>query len=257
MPGVRSAMIEACALTRRFGSKTAVDGVSFAIPRGTIAAFLGTNGAGKTTTMRLLTGYLAPHAGSALIAGHDVARDPVAARRALGYLPESAHGFSDLTPAELLSFVADAHGLAGADRARAMERVIAALELGEALQMPLKRLSKGWRQRAWLAQALLPDPPALILDEPTDGLDPVQKAVVRRVLTGLAAERAILVSTHSLEEVEAIATRVIMIAAGRIVADAAPKELADSAGRLGPAFHRLAGARAADARSSTAAGTTA
>ena len=236
-------MIEARALTRRFGGKTAVDGVSFTIPRGTIAAFLGTNGAGKTTTMRLLTGYLAPHGGSAHIAGHDVARDPVAARRALGYLPESAHGFSDLTPAELMAFVADAHGLAGADRRRAMDRVISALELAEALGTPLRRLSKGWRQRAWLAQALLSDPPALILDEPTDGLDPVQKVVVRRVLTSLAAERAILVSTHSLEEVEAVATRVIMIAGGRLVADAAPGSLADAAGRLGPAFHRLAGAK--------------
>ena len=247
-------MIEARALTRRFGGKTAVDGVSFAVARGTIAAFLGTNGAGKTTTMRLLTGYLTPDSGSALIAGHDVAHDPVAARRALGYLPESAHGFSDLTPAELMAFVADAHGLAGAERRRAMERVITALELGEALGTPLRRLSKGWRQRAWLAQALLPDPPALILDEPTDGLDPVQKAVVRRVLTGLASERAILVSTHSLEEVEAIATRVIMIAGGRIVADAAPAELADSEGRLGPAFHRLAGSRAAASAAPAAQG---
>jgi ABC-2 type transport system ATP-binding protein len=238
-------MIEARHLTRSFGGRCAVNDVSFRVERGTVAVFLGPNGAGKTTTLRLITGYLAPDAGSVRIDGHDIGEDPIAARRRFGYLPEAAAGFGDLSVWELLTFIGEARGLSGRSRAGEIARVVRALALEPALHDPLRSLSKGWRQRAWLAQAMIGDPPALILDEPTDGLDPLQQQSMRGLIREMGAGKAILLSTHDLDTAEALATRVIVMAAGRIVADAAPGELADGRGRLGGAFERLVEARAA------------
>ncbi|MFQ5346832.1 MAG: ABC transporter ATP-binding protein [Rhodothalassiaceae bacterium] len=218
-------MLEARALVRRFGPVTAVDGVSFAIGRGDVLGLLGPNGAGKTTTMKMLTGFLAPTSGSARVCGHDVAEEPVMARRHLGYLPEGAPLYDDMTPAGFLRFVADVRGLEGAAAASAIAAAVATLHLEPVLEQPIETLSKGYRRRVALAQAILHDPEVLILDEPTDGLDPNQKHEVRRLMERMAAEKAIIVSTHILEEVEAFCTRVIIIDRGRIVADGAPSEL--------------------------------
>jgi ABC-2 type transport system ATP-binding protein len=232
-------MIEARDLEMRFGARTAVRGVSFAVEPGQVVGFLGPNGAGKSTTMRMLTGFLRPAAGSAWICGHDIQAGRLAAQRCLGYLPEAAGGFSHLTVREFLTFCGEARGLAGADLRTAIERVCGAVDLGPALGLKLGVLSKGWRQRAWLAQALLHDPPVLILDEPTDGLDPTQKQHARDLIRRVAADKAILLSTHILEEAEEICQRAIIIAEGRIVADAATADLLDPQGRLTAAFHRL------------------
>ncbi|RMD89008.1 MAG: ABC transporter ATP-binding protein [Alphaproteobacteria bacterium] len=218
-------MLEARALVRRFGPVTAVDGVSFAIARGDVLGLLGPNGAGKTTTMKMLTGFLAPSAGSARVLGHDVAEEPVMARQHLGYLPEGAPLYDDMTAAGFLRFIADVRGLAGTAAADAIARAVATLHLEPVLEQPIETLSKGYRRRVALAQAILHDPDVLILDEPTDGLDPNQKHEVRHLMERMAAEKAIIVSTHILEEVEAFCTRVIIIDRGRIVADGAPSEL--------------------------------
>jgi ABC-2 type transport system ATP-binding protein len=234
-------MIEARALSRSFGGIAAVREVSFRIAPGTVAAFLGANGAGKTTTMRLLAGLVAPDRGEALIAGVNVRRLPIAARRALGYLPEAAAGFEDLAPGELMMLAAEARGLWGAARDAEIRRLSGELGLAPVLARPLGGLSKGWRQRAWLAQALVGDPPALVLDEPAEGLDPLQCEVLSGLVRAMAPRKAILLSTHDLALVEALATRVIVIAAGRIVADRTPAELAATPGGIRAAFTRLAG----------------
>lgn len=221
-----------------------MDGVSFRIEPGTIAVFLGPNGAGKTTTMRLVTGYLTPDEGSVRICGHDISTDPLSARARIGYLPEAAGGFGDLTVRDLLKFAAEARGFDGGRRDAEISRVGDELALAPALDQTIRRLSKGWRQRAWLAQALIGDPPVLILDEPTDGLDPLQQKLMRGLIREMGARKSILLSTHDLDTAEALATRVIVMAGGRIVADAAPAELADARGRLGDAFERIAGAAA-------------
>ncbi len=232
-------LIEARGLTKRFGNRTAVDALSFTASAGTITGLLGANGAGKTTTMRLLTGGLRPDGGQAVIAGHDIEGAPRAARAATGYLPEAAAGFHHLTPFELLLLVAEARGL-DRDAAHAeIMRTLAILNLGPVVRQTLGTLSKGWRQRSWLAQALIGDPPVLILDEPTDGLDPNQKSALRDLLRRLARDKAILMSTHILEEAEALCDRVIVMTGGRIVADAATADLVDGRGRLDAAFARL------------------
>jgi len=238
-------MIEAQFLTRAFGSRTAVADISFRIEPGTIAAFIGPNGAGKTTTMRLLTGSLRPDRGRTRIGGLDVGGDPLGARALFGYLPESAAGLDDLTVREFLMFAAESRGLWGAQGTAEISRVSDATGLAPALDRIMRQLSKGWRQRAWFAQALIGDAPALILDEPTDGLDPLQRAVMHRVIRAMAPRKAILLSTHDLATAEALATRVIVIVEGRIAADAPCRELADSTGRLGPVFERIAGGRQA------------
>jgi ABC-2 type transport system ATP-binding protein len=235
-------MIEARNLTRTFGARTAVNDISFRIEPGTVAAFLGPNGAGKTTTMRLLTGFLQPDSGTAAIGGHDIADSPLTARAGFGYLPEAASGLDDLTILELLMFAAESRRFWGARRDAEISRVTGELDLGPQLDRVMRQLSKGWRQRAWFAQALIGDPPALILDEPTDGLDPLQQTVMHRMIKDMAPRKAILLSTHVLATAETLATRVIIMAAGRIVADAPPRALADANGRLGAAFERVAGA---------------
>ena len=234
-------MIEALGLTMRFGRRTVVDRLSFRVGRGELCAFLGRNGAGKTTTMRLLAGVLRPTGGSARINGHDVVAERCVVAASIGFLPEAATGFSRLTIGEFLRFCGEARGLTGRTLSVAIDRATERVHAREARDVLMGELSKGWRQRAWLAQALLHDPPVLILDEPTDGLDPVERRHVRGLLEGVSRDKAVLLSTHVLEEAEEIATRIVLVARGRIVADAVPADLFDERGRLAPAFHRLAG----------------
>jgi ABC-2 type transport system ATP-binding protein len=232
-------MIEARQLTRRFGSLTAVDDLSFAVAPGEVLGFLGPNGAGKTTTMRLVTGFLAPTSGTAAVFGHDVRREPRRARAALGYLPEGAPAWEEMTVRELLRFVARVRGLAPHVRAARLDWVTGRLGLGPVLDRKIETLSKGYRRRAGLAQAILHDPPALVLDEPTDGLDPNQKHEVRGLIREMARDKVIIVSTHILEEVEAVCTRAIIIAGGRLLVDDTPQGLAARAGDEGPAALRI------------------
>lgn len=232
-------MIEASNLCKNFGRLRAVDQVSFRVPLGEVVGFLGANGAGKSTTMRLLTGYLAADAGRATICGFDVADARREAGAASGYLPEAAGGFGQLMVREFLAFAGESRGLWRSELDEAMIRVAKMIDLMPVMNRKMGELSKGWRQRAWFAQALLHDPPVLILDEPTDGLDPNQKDRVRQLIRRVAKDKAIILSTHILEEAEELCDRVIVIADGRIVADAPRAQLVDAKGRLGPAFRRL------------------
>jgi ABC-2 type transport system ATP-binding protein len=218
-------MLEARNLTRRFGELLAVDDLSFGVEPGTVLGFLGPNGAGKSTTMKMLTGFLTPSGGTAVIHGHDIRDDSVAARRLIGYLPEGAPLYGELTVAQLLSFVADARGIRGAARGRAVAEVVARLELGAVLHQTIETLSKGFKRRVGLAQAILHDPPVLILDEPTDGLDPNQKQQVRQLIREMAPDKIIVISTHILEEVDALCNRAMIIARGRLLADDTPAGL--------------------------------
>ena len=238
-------MIEAKNLTRRFGDLVAVDDVSFSVEKGQVTGFLGPNGAGKSTTMRLLTGFLAADRGTVRICGHDLATASRQARSTIGYLPEAAGGFSQITVREFLSFCGESRGFWGRELDKAIGRVAEMVALAPAINRKMKELSKGWRQRAWFAQALLHDPPVLILDEPTDGLDPGQKDLVRDLIRSMAPEKAIILSTHILEEAEEICDRAIIIAGGRIVSDAACADLVDKKGRLAGAFRELTGGAAA------------
>ena len=221
-----TAMIEAEGLEKRFGPVLAVDDVSLAVARGEVLGFLGPNGAGKSTTMKMIAGYLTPTRGTARLCGHDVLDDPLAVKQRLGYLPEGAPTYPDMTVTAFLDWVAAVRGFRGADRRARVERAIGLTSLHDVLYYPIEALSKGFKRRVGLAQALLHDPEVLILDEPTDGLDPNQKHEVRRLITAMAPEKAIIISTHILEEVEAICTRAVVIARGRVVADATPAELA-------------------------------
>jgi ABC-2 type transport system ATP-binding protein len=218
-------MIEAVHLCKSFGPLLAVDDVSFSVRRGEVLGFLGPNGAGKTTAMRMLTGFLAPGAGTARICGADITRDPIAAQRRIGYLPEGAPAWGEMTPAGFLHFIACIRGFAGAEARRRIALAVERAGLGDVLSRPIDTLSKGFRRRVGLAQALLHDPEVLILDEPTDGLDPNQKHDIRRLITVLAPRKAIVISTHLLEEVDAICTRTVVIVRGRLRADGTPAEL--------------------------------
>ncbi len=228
-------MIEISSLVKSFGPIRAVDGVSFSVAKGEVLGFLGPNGAGKSTTMKMAAGFLAADSGSARIAGFDVAADPLEVKKRIGYMPEGAPSYSDMTPASFLGFVADMRGLAGADKAARIARVVEDVHLSEVLNQPIETLSKGYKRRVGLAQALVHDPEILILDEPTDGLDPNQKHQVRELIRNMRADKAIVLSTHILEEVEAVCSRVIIIAGGKLVADGTPAELGD----LEEAFRRL------------------
>jgi ABC-2 type transport system ATP-binding protein len=212
-------------LSKSFGPIVAVDDVSFTLRRGEVLGFLGPNGAGKSTTMRMITGYLAPTAGRITVCGLDLARHPIAVRRRIGYLPEGAPAYGEMTPHSLLEFVARLRGYDHAARQRRVEAMVDLLELQGVLHQPIETLSKGFKRRVGLASALLHDPEVLILDEPTDGLDPNQKHHVRTLLQDMAKDKAIIISTHILEEVDAVCTRAIVIAKGRIVVDARPAEL--------------------------------
>jgi len=212
-------------LVKAFGAKRAVDGVSFAVERGEVLGFLGPNGAGKSTTMRMITGFIPPTDGSVKVGGHDVVEAPLEVKRLIGYLPEAAPSYPDMTVAGFLSFAADMRGLAGDSKKRAIGRVIDLCFLDAVIHQSIDTLSKGYRHRTCLAQALIHDPEVLILDEPTDGLDPNQKHEVRNLIRELGASKAIVFSTHILEEVDAACTRAIIIDRGRIVANGTPDEL--------------------------------
>jgi ABC-2 type transport system ATP-binding protein len=219
-------LIEIDGLTKRYGPLTAVAGLSFSVAKGEVLGFLGPNGAGKSTTMKMITGYLEPSAGAIKICGLSMAEMPRAAQAQLGYLPEGAPAYADMTPRQLLRFVARIRGLGGAAYEAAFSRTVARTDLKRVLDQPIDTLSKGFKRRVGLAQAILHDPPVLVMDEPTDGLDPNQKHSVRNLITEMAPEKAIIISTHILEEVDAVCSRALIIDRGRIVADGTPASLA-------------------------------
>jgi ABC-2 type transport system ATP-binding protein len=219
-------MLKTEGLIKRYGALTAVDGVSFSATAGEVLGFLGPNGAGKSTTMRMIAGFVTPTAGTASICGHDIQSDPIAAKQQLGYLPEGAPGYGEMTVESFLRFVADLRGLTRERRVARLREVTARLQLADVAGQTLDTLSKGFRRRVGLAQAILHDPPVLILDEPTDGLDPNQKHEVRGLIAEMARNKLVVISTHILEEVDAVCTRAIIIARGRIVADETPQGLA-------------------------------
>ncbi len=232
-------MIEARNLSKQFGSFLAVRDVSFKIPKGEVVAFLGPNGAGKSTTMRLLTGFVAPTHGTARIAGIDVQADRIEVARRVGYLPENGPLYPDMTPTGLLKFFGVARGLDRRTLTDRLDAVIAQCSLESVAHKPIGKLSKGYRQRVSMAQALLHDPEVLILDEPTSGLDPNQIRGVRQLIRELGQSKTVLVSTHILQEVEPIAGRVLFIHDGRIVFDGKPKEMLKGGKTLEDQFHAL------------------
>jgi ABC-2 type transport system ATP-binding protein len=234
-------MIEIQHLTKRFGPLVAVRDLSLTVGPGEVLGFLGPNGAGKSTTMKMVTGYLAPDQGSVRICGHDIVEDTLAAQKKLGYLPEGAPAYGEMTPRQFLHFIAQVRELSGEAEKEAVQRAVAGAELASVMDQPIETLSKGFRRRVGLAQAILHDPDVLVLDEPTDGLDPNQKHAVRGLIRGMAKNKTIIVSTHLLEEVDAICTRAVIIDRGRIVIDAKPAELAAKApsGRLDDVFRQL------------------
>jgi ABC-2 type transport system ATP-binding protein len=237
----RSAMIEADGLSKFYGGFAAIREVTFKIPQGEVVAFLGPNGAGKSTTMKLLTGYLSPSAGVARIAGHNMATDRLAGSARLGYLPENGPLYLDMTPRALLSFFADARGLSGGHKKERIDAVIDLCALGSVIGKPIGKLSRGYRQRVGMAQVLLHEPDVLILDEPTAGLDPNQIHEVRETIRKLGKDKTILLSTHILQEVEAMAGRVLFIDEGRLVFDGTIAELTKDGRHLDEQFRRLSG----------------
>lgn len=220
-----SPLIEVQSLRKRFGSVLAVDDVSFQVNRGEVLGFLGPNGAGKSTSMKIITGYLPPTSGTAVVCGFDIRRNPVEAKRKIGYLPEGAPLYGDMTPEGFLAFIARIRGLTGDLKKRRIEEAIGRMHLEEVLSRRIETLSKGFRRRVGLAQAILHDPDVLILDEPTDGLDPNQKHDVRELIRSMGGNKAIIISTHILEEVDAVCDRAIIIDRGRLVSDGTPAQL--------------------------------
>ena len=220
-----AAMITARELSRHFGDIVAVDRLSFEIATGEVLGFLGPNGAGKTTAMRMITGFLAPTSGSVSVCGHDVASDALAARRHIGYLPEGAPCYADMAVCDFLCFIAEARGLRGRAVRLEVAKASEMVDLGAVAEQRILTLSKGYRRRVGLAQALLNSPPVLILDEPTDGLDPNQKDQVRRLIAELGSDRLVVISTHILEEIDAVCNRVMILVDGRIAVDTNPAEL--------------------------------
>jgi len=234
-------MIEVKDLRKTFGAIDAVNGISFKVDKGEVLGFLGPNGAGKTTTMRMITGFLPPTSGSAFVCGHNVADDPVAVKRELGYLPENAPVYGSMTVTSFLKFSADLRGFGGTEKKTRVEAIIEKCRLTAVRHQSVSTLSKGYRQRVCFAQAILHNPPALIMDEPTDGLDPNQKHLVRTMIKDMAKEKAIIVSTHILEEVDAVCSRAIIIRNGAVVANGTPEELKakSNSGRLDEVFRML------------------
>jgi ABC-2 type transport system ATP-binding protein len=237
-------MIRIDNLVKAFGTKRAVDGISFTVERGEVLGFLGPNGAGKSTTMRMITGFMPPTEGKVSVGGYDVAESPLEAKRLIGYLPENAASYPDMTVQGFLSFTAELRGLAGSARRKAINRVVELCFLDSVLRQSIDTLSKGYKHRTCLAQALIHDPEVLIMDEPTDGLDPNQKHEVRNLIRDLGRNKAIVFSTHILEEVDSACTRAIIIDRGRIVANGTPEELR--------AMSQLAGAVTLQARGASA-----
>jgi ABC-2 type transport system ATP-binding protein len=218
-------MIKVQNLTKTFGPKVAVNGVSFTVERGEVLGFLGPNGAGKSTTMRMVTGFIPATSGTVLVGGHDMAREPLAAKEMIGYLPENAPLYADMTVAGFLGFAAELRGMTGAEKNKAVDRALELCFLEPVRHQSIDTLSKGYRHRTCFAQAIIHDPEVLIMDEPTDGLDPNQKHEVRSLIRTMGQKKAIIFSTHILEEVEAACSRVIIIDRGRIVANGTPAEL--------------------------------
>lgn len=218
-------MIQARNLVKRFGPKVAVNDVSFDVNPGEVLGFLGPNGAGKSTTMRMITGFLPPSAGRVTVNGHDIVDQPINAKAAIGYLPENAPAYPEMTVRSFLRFVAELHGMRGRERNTAVDRVVETCFLHSVLLQPIETLSKGFRHRTCLAQSLIADPPVLVLDEPTDGLDPNQKHEVRQLIERMGTQKAIIISTHILEEVDAVCSRIIIIDSGKLVFNGDPNEL--------------------------------
>ena len=235
-------MIQTKNLTKHYHGLVAVDDLTFSVEPGDVLGFLGPNGAGKSTTMRMIAGFITPTGGSASICGHDIAAEPIAAKAALGYLPEGAPCYGEMTVSGFLDFIADLRALTGATRKSRLDYVIGRLQLDGVLEQSIDTLSKGFKRRVGLAQAIVHDPKVLILDEPTDGLDPVQKHEVRTLIAEIAKEKTIVISTHILEEVDAVCTRAIIIARGKLVADGTPAALKAQApsGRLDDVFRAVA-----------------
>ena len=235
-------MLEVKNLEKHFGDFVAVKGVSFSVKAGEVLGFLGPNGAGKSTTMRMITGFLPPTSGTAVIDGHDITSDPIAAKRALGYLPESAPSYRAMTVRDYLAFVASVRSDACPDVKKAVDEVIVKAKLEKVAGQTIETLSKGYRQRTAFAAAIIHDPKVLIMDEPTDGLDPNQKFTVREMIKSMAKEgKAIIISTHILEEVDAVCTKVVVIADGEKKFDGTPAELKakDPSGKLDVVFRNL------------------
>ena len=235
-------MLEVRNLKKSFGDFQAVKGVSFSVKEGEVLGFLGPNGAGKSTTMRMITGFLPPSSGTAIINGHDVQAEPIAAKRDLGYLPEAAPSYRAMTVRDYLSFIAEIRGFKGAEAAKKVAEVVVQAKLEGVAGQTIETLSKGYRQRTAFAAAIIHDPKVLIMDEPTDGLDPNQKFTVREMIKSMAAKgKAIIISTHILEEVDAVCSKVVVIAGGEKKFDGTPAELKamDPSGRLDVVFRRL------------------
>ena len=236
-------MIEAEGLTKYYGSFAAVNDVSFKVNAGEIVAFLGPNGAGKSTTMKILTGYLTPTSGSARIAGLDVSTHRLQAAKQIGYLPENGPLYPDLTPRELLSFFGQARGMKSSEFSNRLSEVSETCHIKDVLEKPIDKLSKGYKQRVGMAHVLLHEPQVIIMDEPTSGLDPNQIADVRKAIRQLGETKTVLLSTHILQEVDAMADRVVMINEGRVVFDGTPDQLRNEGnGNLESAFHKMTGA---------------
>ena len=236
-----SVMIEAKGLTKYYGNFAAIQGVTFQVPQGEVAAFLGPNGAGKSTTLKLLTGYLACSAGEARIAGHDMSRDRLAGSARLGYLPENGPLYLDMTPRSLLTFFAKARGLSAAKRRQRIDTVVELCALGSVIGKPIGKLSRGYCQRLGMAQVLLHEPDVLIMDEPTAGLDPNQIHEVRETIRKLGKSKTILLSSHILQEVEAMASRVLFINEGKLIYDGQISKLTSDGRRLDEHFRELSG----------------
>lgn len=218
-------MVQIQNLRKEFGSILAVDGVSFTVNQGEVLGFLGPNGAGKSTTMKMVTGFLTPTDGTVKICGYDIQEEPLQAKARLGYLPEGAPAYQDMTPATFLKFVGELRGFRGAELNRRIEETVAKVHLESVMDQTIETLSKGFKRRVGLAQAILHDPPVLIMDEPTDGLDPNQKHEVRSLIKTMAREKAMILSTHILEEVHAVCTRAMIIAKGKVITDGTPEDL--------------------------------
>ena len=234
-------MIKVENLTKFFGAKHAVDGVSFAVERGEVLGFLGPNGAGKSTTMRMITGFFQPTSGRVTVGGFDLQEQPIQAKRLLGYLPENAPAYTDMTVYGFLNFVAEIRGLRGEARKKAVNRVVETCFLNSVLHQSVETLSKGYRHRTCLAQSIIHDPDILVMDEPTDGLDPNQKHEVRALIRRMGEKKAIIFSTHILEEVDAACTRAIIIDRGKIVANGTPQELRQKSEWAGAVTLRVKG----------------
>jgi ABC-2 type transport system ATP-binding protein len=218
-------MLQIEGLTKKFSSFTAVDNISFSVNRGEVLGFLGPNGAGKTTAMRMVSGFLTPTSGTAYVGGYDVTTAPLEVKRRIGYLPEGAPLYEDMTPSELLAFISDVRGLSGAVKREAISTAASRINIEHVMHQAIGTLSKGYKRRVGIAQAILHDPEILILDEPTDGLDPNQKHEVRKLINEMAKDKAIVISTHLLDEVDTVCSRAIVIAQGKIVADGTPADL--------------------------------